>query len=99
MNAVNVGLVTFIIQHNRIQGVFLLCKITNLLIYSKKNKPIIKKKWKSKLFQNELKQSEEIVKGLDPELSDEKYILNMTDYIIVDEIKNITKQLVQKGRL
>ncbi len=34
MNAVNVGLVTFIIQHNRIQGVFLLCKITNLLIYS-----------------------------------------------------------------
>ena len=45
MNAVNVGLVTFIIQHNRIQGVFLLCKITNLLIYSKelnrrKNKEI-----------------------------------------------------------
>lgn len=34
VNAVNVGLVTFIIQHNRIQGVFLLCKITNLLIYS-----------------------------------------------------------------
>ena len=34
MNAVNVGLGTFIIQHNRIQGVFLLCKITNLLIYS-----------------------------------------------------------------
>ena len=38
MNAVNVGLVTFIIQHNRIQGVFLLCKITNLLIYSYKVK-------------------------------------------------------------
>ena len=38
MNAVNVGLVTFIIQHNRIQGVFLLCKITNLLIYSYYNK-------------------------------------------------------------
>ena len=35
MNAVNVGLVTSIIQHNRTQGVFLLCKITNLLIYSK----------------------------------------------------------------
>lgn len=34
MNVANVGLVTFIIQHNRIQGVFLLCKITNLLIYS-----------------------------------------------------------------
>ena len=34
MNAVNVCLVTFIIQHNRMYGVFLLCKITNLLIYS-----------------------------------------------------------------
>ncbi len=41
MNAVNVGLVTFIIQHNRIQGVFLLCKITNLLIYSYVNKEVI----------------------------------------------------------
>ncbi len=39
MNAVNVGLVTFIIQHNRIQGVFLLCKITNLLIYRMKLQP------------------------------------------------------------
>ena len=79
-------------------GIVLNMVIPGILLY-KKNKPIIKKKWKSKLFQNELKQSEEIVKGLDPELSDEKYILNMTDYIIVDEIKNITKQLVQKGRL
>ena len=40
MNAVNIGLVTFIIQHNRIQGVFLLCKITNLLIYSNKKRKI-----------------------------------------------------------
>ena len=79
-------------------GIVLNMVIPGRLLY-KKNKPIIKKKWKSKLFQNELKQSDEIVKGLDPELSDEKYILNMTDYIIVDEIKNITKQLVQKGRL
>ena len=35
MNAVNVCLVTFITQHNRMYGVFLLCKIMNLLIYSK----------------------------------------------------------------
>ena len=42
MNAVNVGLVTFIIQHNRIQGVFLLCKITNLLIYSIKIKCVVR---------------------------------------------------------
>ena len=33
--------VTFIIQHNQIQGVFLLCKITNLLIYSIYNKYIV----------------------------------------------------------
>ena len=38
VNAVNVGLVTSIIQHNRTQGVFLLCKITNLLIYSIENR-------------------------------------------------------------
>ena len=42
MNAVNVGLVTFIMQHNRIQGVFLLCKITNLLIYSIKIKCVVR---------------------------------------------------------
>ena len=42
VNAVNVGLVTFIIQHNRIQGVFLLCKITNLLIYSIKIKCVVR---------------------------------------------------------
>ncbi len=70
----------------------------NRLLY-KKNKPIIQKKWKAKLFQNELKQCEEIVKGLYAELSEEKYILDMNDPIIVDQIKNITKQLVQKGRL
>lgn len=40
MNAVNIGLVTFIIQHNRIQGIFLLCKITNLPIYSNKKRKI-----------------------------------------------------------
>lgn len=34
VNAVNVSFGTSIIQHNRTQGVFLLCKITNLLIYS-----------------------------------------------------------------
>ena len=53
MNAVNVGLVTFIIQHNRIQGVFLLCKITNLLIYRLYEKMIRPDTWsitKSKIF-------------------------------------------------
>lgn len=37
VNVANVCFVTFIIQHYRIQGAFLLCKITNLLIYSKEN--------------------------------------------------------------
>ena len=63
------------------------------------NKHIIQKKWKLKLFQNELKQCEDIVKGLDSELSNEKYILNMSDINVVNQIKNITKELVQKGRL
>lgn len=79
-------------------GIILNMVQPNRLLY-KKNQPIIQKKWKAKLFQNELKQSEEIVKGLDPELAEEKYILEMNDPAIVDQIKNITKQLVQKGRL
>lgn len=79
-------------------GIVLNMVMPNRLLY-KKNKPIIQQKWKSKLFQNELKQCEEIVKGLDPELSEAKYIVDMTDIKIADEIKNITRQLVQKGRL
>ena len=72
--------------------------IPNRLLY-KKNKPIIQQKWKSKLFQNELKQCEEIVKGLDSQLSEQKYIVDMNNTEIVNQIKNITRQLVQKGRL
>lgn len=79
-------------------GIVLNMVIPSRLLY-KKNKPIIQKKWKLKLFQNELKQCEDIVKGLEPELSSEKYILDMSDLIIVNQIKNITKELVQKGRL
>lgn len=79
-------------------GIILNMAIPSRLLY-KKNKPIIQKKWKSKLFQNELKQCEDIVKGLDPELASEKYILNMKDWNVVDQIKNITKELIQKGRL
>lgn len=79
-------------------GIVLNMVIPSRLLY-KKNKPIIQRKWKQKLFQNELKQCEEIVKGLDPDLSHEKYILNMNDISVVDQIKNITKELVQKGRL
>lgn len=79
-------------------GIVLNMVIPERLLY-KKNKPIIQKKWNTKLYQNELKQSETIVKGLDHQLSKEKYILNMSDPIIVDQIKNITKQLVQRGRL
>ena len=79
-------------------GIVLNMVIPERLLY-KKNKPIIQRRWKNKLFQNELKQCEEIVKGLDPDLSNEKYILDMRDPIIVDQIKNITKQLIQRGRL
>lgn len=79
-------------------GIVLNMVMTEKLLY-KKNKPIINQKWKSKLFQNELKQCEEIVKGLDPELSGQKYILDMDNVQIVNQIKNITRQLVQKGRL
>ncbi len=79
-------------------GIVLNMVIPGRVLY-KKNKPIIQKKWKLKLFQNELKQCEEIVRGLDPDLSEAKYILDMNNSTIVGQIKNITRQLVQKGRL
>lgn len=79
-------------------GIVLNMVMPNRLLY-KKNKPIIQQKWKAKLFQNELKQCEDIVKGLDPELSDKKYIVDMDNSEIVGQIKNITRQVVQKGRL
>ena len=44
VNVANVCFGTFIIQHYRIQGVFLLCKITNLLIYSCKKKVALQEK-------------------------------------------------------
>lgn len=79
-------------------GIVLNLVMPQRLLY-KKNKPIIQQKWKSRLFQNELKQCEDIVKGLDPELSEKKYIVDMDNAEIVGQIKNITRQLVQKGRL
>ena len=86
-------------QHNiEFLGIVLNMVVKDRQLY-KKNKPIIQSQWKQKLFQNELKQCEEIVKGLDQDLAQEKYILNMKDTTIVEQIKNITKQLVQKGRL
>ena len=41
VNVANVCLGTFIIQHERFKVSFFLCKITNLLTYSTKDKPII----------------------------------------------------------
>ena len=41
VNIANVCLGTFIIQHERFKVSFFLCKITNLLTYSTKDKPII----------------------------------------------------------
>ncbi|HHX59426.1 MAG TPA: ParA family protein [Epulopiscium sp.] len=86
-------------EHNiEFLGIVLNMTIPSRLLYQK-NKPIIQKKWAGKLFQNELKQCEHIVKGLDSELSKNKYILDMDNVDIVSQIKNITKQIVQKGRL
>ena len=68
------------------------------LLY-KKTKPKITSKWKTKLFNNELFMREEIVKGLDPTLTTEKYIIDMDDDKIVDQMKNITTEILQKGRI
>lgn len=86
-------------EHNiEFLGIVLNMVIPTRKLYQK-NKPIIQKRWTAKLFQNELKQCEDIVKGLDSELSATKYILDMGNEDIVSQIKNITKQVLQKGRL
>ncbi len=87
-------------QHNiNCVGIVLNMVIPNRLLY-KKNQPIIRKRWNTLLFQNELNQCEDIVKGLDPELSgNNKYIIDMNNPTIVNQMKNITKQLLQKGRI
>lgn len=79
-------------------GIVLNMVLPNRLLY-KKNQPIIRKRWSTLLFQNELHQCEDIVKGLDPELSCNKYIIDMSNPLIVNQMKNITKQLLQKGRI
>lgn len=86
-------------QHNiNCVGIVLNMVLPSRLLY-KKNKPIIQRQWKTLLFNNELNQCEEIGKGLDSELSPVKYIIDMENGIIVTQMKNITKQLLQKGRI
>jgi chromosome partitioning protein len=67
----------------------------------KELKPKIKEKWKTKLFNNELLLREEITKGLNPnsESNGYKYIINMTEGRIVNQMINITKEIMQKGRI
>lgn len=79
-------------------GIVLNMVNTSRLLY-KKTKPKIASKWKTKLFSNELYLREEIVKGLDPILGTEKYIINMSDPVIVEQMKNITTEILQKGRI
>lgn len=79
-------------------GIILNMVNSSRLLY-KKIKPQILKEWKTKLFTNEIFQRECIIKGLDGSFETKKYIIDMDDPILVDQMKNVTKEILQKGRI
>lgn len=79
-------------------GIVLNMVIPNRLLY-KRNKEIIREEWPAKLFLNELRQYEEITKAIENEDPEQRYILNLNNDDIVQQMKNITRQLCQKGEL
>lgn len=79
-------------------GIVLNMVIPNRLLY-KKNKEIIRDEWPAKLFLNELRQYEEITKSIENEEPEQRYILNLNNEEIVQQMKNITRQLCQRGEL
>ena len=79
-------------------GIVLNMVIPNRLLY-KKNKEIIREEWPAKLFLNELRQYEEITKAIENEDPEQRYIINLNNDDIVQQMKNITRQLCQKGEL
>lgn len=86
-------------KHNiKFVGIVLNMVVSNRVLY-KNHKADIQSRWPSKLFQNELKQFEEIAKSIENDSPEDRYILNMKDKLIVNQIENITKELIQKGRL
>ena len=79
-------------------GIVLNMVIPNRLLY-KRNKEIIREEWPAKLFLNELRQYEEITKAIENEDPEQRYIINLNNDDIVQQMKNITRQLCQKGEL
>lgn len=79
-------------------GIILNMVIPTRQLY-KKIKPKINQQWKTKLFMNELSQKECIIKGLDNEFEGNKYIVDMDEATIVQQMKGITTELLQKGRI
>jgi len=79
-------------------GIVLNMVIPNRLLY-KRNKEIIIEEWPAKLFLNELRQYEEITKAIENEDPEQRYIINLNNDDIVQQMKNITRQLCQKGEL
>jgi chromosome partitioning protein len=86
-------------EHNiDFMGIVINMARTDRKLY-KKIKPEIVKKWKTKVFSNELSHREEIIKGLDPILNEgNKYILEMDSHIS-NQISNITTEMIIKGRI
>ena len=79
-------------------GIVLNMVIPSRVLY-KDHKNGLSARWPNKLFQNELKQCEEISKNIENLIPEHRYILNLKDKVVVEQMKNITRQIIQKGRL
>lgn len=80
-------------------GIVLNMVIPTRVLY-KNHKADLLARWPNKLFQNELKQYEEISKNIENENPEDRYIINLRkDETVVEQMKNITRQIIQKGRL
>lgn len=79
-------------------GIILNKVYVNKVLY-KKYKPEIEKKWSGKLLVNELKQCEDITKSIENEEPQDRFITNLKNEEIKEQLINITKEIMQKGRL
>jgi len=62
----------------------------------KKGKASLSEKYKNKLFESELSNREDIAKAIDDDLSKEKYLFEIKNPEVKNEIINITKELVRR---
>ncbi|MGP1568827.1 MAG: ParA family protein [Peptoanaerobacter stomatis] len=79
-------------------GIIMNMVVPNKVLY-KKHSASLKEKWGTKILPTELRQWEGIAKAIENEDPYNRYILNLNNEESIEQIKNITKQIRQKGEI